>query len=161
MEYQSTLLAVRNMQRSRRFYCGLLGMTVTADFGANITLSDRVSLQTLDTWKGFIHREESGILLGNNAAELYFEEADMDGFLKRLAAAPGIEYVHPPMEHAWGQRAVRFYDPDRHIIEVGESMTTVVRRFLESGLSAEETAKRMDVPVAYILSMNRTDSASG
>lgn len=154
MDYQCTLIAVRDMERSRRFYCGLLGMTVTADFGANVTLSDRVLLQTLDTWKGFIHREESEIFLGNNAAELYFEEEDMDGFLKRLAATPGIEYVHPPMEHAWGQRVVRFYDPDRHIIEVGESMTMVVRRFLESGLSTEETAKRMDVPLEYILSMN-------
>lgn len=105
MKYQSTLLAVRNMERSRRFYCDLLGMTITADFGANITLSDCVSLQTLDTWKGFIHREESEILLGSNAAELYFEEEDMDGFLKRLAATPDIEYVHPPMEHAWGQRS--------------------------------------------------------
>ena len=153
MDYQCTLIAVRDMERSRRFYCGLLGMTVTADFGANVTLSDRVSLQTLDTWKGFIHREENEIKLGNNAAELYFEEEDMDGFLARLAQTQGIEYVHPPMEHTWGQRVVRFYDPDRHIIEVGESMKTVVQRFLQSGLSAEETAKRMDVPVDYVLSM--------
>lgn len=33
-------------------------------------------------------------------------------------------------------------------------MTMVVRRFFESGLSAEETAKQMDVPVEYILSVN-------
>ena len=25
----------------------------------------------------------------------------------------------PVKEHRWGQRVVRFYDPDRHIIEVG------------------------------------------
>ncbi|NOV61327.1 hypothetical protein B0H39_000243 [Clostridium beijerinckii] len=54
------------------------------------------------------------------------------------------------VEHSWGQRVVRFYDPDKHIIEVGENMVMVVKRFLNSGLSIEETAIRMDVPVDYI-----------
>lgn len=152
MNYQCILIAVRDMERSKRFYCDLLGMTVTTDFGANVTLSDRVALQTFDTWKSFIQKEENSITLGHNSAELYFEESDMNGFLARLAEIPGIEYVHPPKEHAWGQRAVRFYDPDRHIIEVGENMGMVVKRFLDSGLSAEETAKRMDVPAEYVQS---------
>ncbi|MBE6906917.1 MAG: glyoxalase [Ruminococcaceae bacterium] len=152
MNYQCTLLAVRDMERSKRFYCDLLGMTVTADFGANVTLSDRIALQTFDTWKSFIQREENSITLGHNSTELYFEESNMDGFLARLAETPGIEYVHPPKEHSWGQRVVRFYDPDRHIIEVGENMGMMVKRFLDSGLSAEETAKRMDVPVEYVQS---------
>lgn len=41
MNDQSTRIVVRDMERSKRFYCGLLGMTVTDDFGANVTLSDR------------------------------------------------------------------------------------------------------------------------
>jgi hypothetical protein len=32
-----------------------------------------------------------------------------------------VEYVHPLREQPWRQRVVRFYDPDHHIIEVGES----------------------------------------
>ena len=31
-----------------------------------------------------------------------------------------ISYVHPLIEHSWGQKVVRFYDPVMHIIEVGE-----------------------------------------
>ena len=61
-----------------------------------------------------------------------------------------IEYVHPVKEHSWGQRVVRFYDPDKHIIEVGENMKTVCRRFLDSGMSLEQTAERMDVPVEFV-----------
>jgi hypothetical protein len=57
------------------------------------------------------------------------------------------------MEHPWGQRAVRLRDPDGHIIEVGEDMDMVVLRFLKSGLTAAETASRMDVPESYILEM--------
>ncbi|WP_330586669.1 hypothetical protein [Aminipila terrae] len=47
---------------------------------------------------------------------------------------------------------IRFYDPDKHIIEVGENMNIVVKRFLESGLSIEDTALRMDVSISYIKS---------
>ena len=63
---------------------------------------------------------------------------------------PEISYVHPPLEHRWGQRVVRLYDPDGHIIEVGENIKTVCRRFLDSGMTVEETAQRMDVPEKFI-----------
>ena len=38
-------------------------------------------------------------------------------------------------EDEWGQRSIRFYDPDKHIIDVGESMKVVIKRFLLSGVS--------------------------
>ncbi len=37
------------------------------------------------------------------------------------------------MEHSWGQRVIRFYDLDGHLIEVGESMAMVIRRFFRGG----------------------------
>ncbi len=45
---------------------------------------------------------------------------------------------------------VLFYDLDGHIIEVAENIAMVVKRFLASGLSIEETAKRMDVGTDYV-----------
>lgn len=56
-----------------------------------------------------------------------------------------LHYVHPAKEHAWGQRAVRFYNPDGHIIEVGENMKAACRRFLDNGMTVEQTSARMDV----------------
>ena len=61
-----------------------------------------------------------------------------------------VELVHAPLEHRWGQRVVRLYDPDGHIIEVGENMKAVCRRFLDSGMTPEEAARRMDVPVKFV-----------
>lgn len=58
------------------------------------------------------------------------------------------QYLGTVLEQTWGQRSIRFYDLDRHIIEVGESMKKVVERFLASGLTMEETSKRMDVSVS-------------
>jgi hypothetical protein len=33
-----------------------------------------------------------------------------------------VELIHPILQQAWGQRVFRFYDPDRHIVEIGEPM---------------------------------------
>lgn len=147
MNYMSALLAVGDIAASKRFYHDILGMNVISDFGANITLTGGISLQTLDTWKEFIGGKS--VVLRNNAAELYFEETDIDAFLKRLRSFD-IEYVHDVKEHGWGQRVVRFYDPDGHIIEVGEAMETVVKRFRDSGMTDGQVAERMDVPLEYV-----------
>ena len=146
-KYTSTLIAVSDMEKSKQFYRDVLGMNVVADFGANITLDGGLVLQTLDTWTSFIRTDN--VVLPNNAGELYFEEEDLDAFLENLKQFD-ICYVHPLFEHRWGQRVVRFYDPDRHIIEVGEKLNTVILRFMEQGLSAEETAIRMDIPLDFV-----------
>ena len=147
MKYISTLIAVSDMKKSKQFYHDVLGMKVVADFGANVTLDGGLVMQTMDKWKSFIRTDK--VLLPNNAGELYFEEEDLDAFLENLKQFD-ICYVHPLFEHRWGQRVVRFYDPDRHIIEVGEKLNTVILRFMEQGLSAEETAIRMDIPLDFV-----------
>ena len=146
-KFTSTLIAVSDMEKSKQFYRDVLGMNVVADFGANITLDGGLVLQTLDTWRSFIRTDK--VVLPHNAGELYFEEVDMDAFCEHLKPFD-ICYVHPLFEHRWGQRVVRFYDPDKHIIEVGEKLDAVILRFMKQGLSAEETAARMDIPVDFV-----------
>lgn len=150
MRYQATLLAVRAMPRAIRFYREVLGLAVEADFGANVTLTGGIALQTLETWQEFIQRKETEITLPDLAGEIYFEEPDFDGFLRHLGSFADIAYVHPPITHRWGQRVVRFFDPDGHIIEVGETLGAVIARFSAEGLTEEEIAHRMDIPLSFI-----------
>ena len=147
LKYTSTLIAVADMEKSKQFYHDVLGLEIVADFGDNVTLDGGIALQTMNTWKTFIRTDN--VVLPNNAGELYFEEEDMDTFCDHLKKFD-ICYVHPLFEHRWGQRVVRFYDPDKHIIEVGEKLDAVILRFMEQGLSAEETAARMDIPVEFV-----------
>ena len=152
MKFISPLIVVSDMEKSKRFYYDVLGLEVVTDFGANLVLTGGIALQTKDTWSAFIQKQDSEIAFGGNAAELYFEEDDFDDFIQKMNRLKDIHYVHPVVEHSWGQRAVRFYDPDKHIIEVGENIIMVVRGFLNRGLSVEETAVRMDVSIDYIKS---------
>ena len=145
--YKGTLIAVKNMEESKKFYHDILDMNVVGDFGANVQLNDGLCLQTLETWGSFINNKD--VHLKNNAGELYFEVSDIEEFYKKLQVA-NIEYVHDLLEHNWGQRVVRFYDPDHHIIEVAEDITMVVKRFFNNGMTIEQVAERMDVPVDYV-----------
>ena len=74
-------------------------------------------------------------------------QQDFDGFLNRLKEYPDMEYLGEVIEHSWGQRVIRFYDPDGHIIEVGEDMKMVIKRFLASGMTMEEISVKMDASV--------------
>ena len=145
MKFQSTLIAVTDLERSKKFYEKYLGLDVVVDFGANVTLAGGISLQTAETWREFIGG--LNISFKGNSGELYFEEDDFDGFLQKLGE---LELVHPPIEHAWGQRVVRFYDPDGHIIEVGENLAEVTKRFKNSGKTVAEIAARMRVREEYV-----------
>lgn len=147
MKLKNPLLVVTDIDQSVEFYKTVLGLHVIMDFGANKTLTGGLALQTLETYKEFIGTAE--IRFHSNNFEIYFEEDDFDKFTNRLQKC-GVEYVHPIKQHAWGQRVVRFYDPDRHIIEVGENMNAVCKRFLDSGMTPEQVAKRMDVPIKFV-----------
>lgn len=147
MKYVSTLISVKDMEISKRFYHDVLGLDVIADLGANVTLTGGFALQTMATWQHFI--ADKDVKLHNNAIELVFEEIDFDKFLNHMKKFD-IEYVHDMIEHSWGQRVIRFYDPDYHIIEVGESMEMVVKRFKNTGMTDEQVAKRMHVSLEYV-----------
>ena len=150
MQKASFLLVVDNIQKSRIFYENVLFQDVLFDFGANITFSGGFSLQAKDVWCEFISVTEDEILKNTKNMEVYFEEDDFDAFITHLQACDDITYVHAIREYPWGQRVVRFYDPDHHIIEVGESMESVAKKLFNQGLSLEEVAERTQHPIEFV-----------
>ena len=147
MKLKNPLLVVNDIDKSVEFYKNVLGLHKIMDFGANVTLAGGLCLQSKESFKEFI--DNKNIFFGSNSFEVYFEEDDFDSFAQKLETLD-IKYVHGIKEHSWGQRVVRFYDPDMHIIEVGENMKTVCKRFLDSGMTPEQVAKRMDVPLKFV-----------
>lgn len=146
MKMKNPLIVVKDMEKSKEFYRDVLGLRVISDLGANAVLTGGLALQTEKSWKVFTGKEVS---FHGNDSEIYFEEDNFDDFIEKLKKHE-IEYVHQVKEHRWGQRVVRFYDPDMHIIEVGENMKIVCKRFADSGMTIEEIAERMDVPVKMV-----------
>ena len=145
MKYVCTVISVADISAARKFYEELFGVEVYQDYGRNIAFTCGLALQQDFDWLVNIPREK--LLKKSNNAEIVFEEQNFDGFLDKLAKYPDIEYLGEVVQHSWGQRVIRFYDLDGHIIEVGEDMKIVIQRFLNSGMSMEEVSAKMDVSV--------------
>lgn len=117
MKLKNVLIVVSNMEKSITFYKELFGLDVILDNDGNVIMTEGLVLQDANIWKSFIQKD---IVCHNNAAELYFEEPDIEAFAQKLKNySEPIQYVNPLMEHSWGQKVIRFYDPDGNLIEVG------------------------------------------
>ena len=119
MRLKNFLIVVKDIERSKRFYHDLFGLEMILDNDGNMILTDGLVLQEEKYWKEFLKKE---IIPENNSCELYFEEADIEGFIEKLESYyPEVKYVNRLMTHSWGQKVIRFYDPDGNLIEVGTS----------------------------------------
>lgn len=145
MKYMCSVMSVADINAARKFYEDLFGLELDQDYGINISFTCGLSLQQEFDW--LVNIQKDDILKKSNNMELCFEEQDFDGFLQKLKQYPDIEYVGDVVEHSWGQRVIRFYDLDGHMIEVGEEMKMVINRFLASGMTMEEISAKMDASI--------------
>lgn len=145
MKYTCTVISVADINSARKFYEDLFGLELYQDYGINVSFTCGLSLQQDFNW--LVDLPKENIMKKSNNIEICFEEQDFDSFLKKLKEYPDIEYLGKVIEHAWGQRVIRFYDLDGHIIEVGEDMKMVINRFLVSGMSMEEVSAKMDASI--------------
>lgn len=120
MRFINPIPFVRNIQCSTAFYRDILGLIVQADFGNFVLFEGGFAIhegRSLErTVWGDTSRETGPY--GRANLLLYFEDNDVDAAFTRIA--PHVELIHPVERQAWGQRVFRFYDPDRHAVEVGE-----------------------------------------
>ena len=145
MKYTCTVIAVANIKTARKFYKDLFGLELYQDYGINISFTCGISLQQEFNW--LVNLPKDKVLNNSNNIELCFEEEHFDQFLEKLKKYPDINYLDDVIEHDWGQRVIRFYDLDGHIIEVGENMKMVIKRFLDSGMSMEQISLKMDASI--------------
>ena len=145
MKLKNILLVVKDIEKSKQFYHDLFGLDVILDNEGNVILTEGLVLQEKTIWKNFLERD---IISESNSCELYFEEKNIEAFVEKLDKLyPDIKYVNRLMTHSWGQKIVRFYDLDGHLIEVGENMKMVIQRFLNAGMTIEEISIKMDVSI--------------
>ncbi len=148
IQYRLPVLAVRNVEISKKFYHDLFDQTVALDLGKNVTFSGGFAIQ--EDFDSLVDIPKCTVLHQSNNMELYFEVDDFDAFLEKLRDCLDVELVHPPKVEEWHQRVVRLYDPDWHMVEVGESMEVVARRFLQEGYDVQQTAQLIQHPIEFV-----------
>ena len=117
MRLKNILIVVKDIEKSKQFYHDLFGLELVLDNEGNMILTEGLVLQDEKIWKDFLGKE---IIPQNNSCELYFEERNIEAFVEKLEKLyPSVNYANRLMTHSWGQKVVRFYDPDGNLIEVG------------------------------------------
>jgi catechol 2,3-dioxygenase-like lactoylglutathione lyase family enzyme len=147
----STAVFVRDIETSKDFYCNLLGLQVDLDLGKNVIFRGGFTIWEIQD--SHIIPQILGVEKISNAAynrfELYFETDDLQDIYSVLKGS-STRFLHEIHEESWGQRTLRFFDPDNHLIEVGESMQKFVVRFIDQGLGIEEVSRKTHIPAEEI-----------
>ena len=145
--FQGAVLLVRDIKTSRVFYEELLGQKVLVDFGPVVGFEGGFSIWQVDHAYTILFDtqfDESSIL-GRRNLELCFEDSEIHTIWENVSSK-NIKLVHSLREQPWGQLVFRIYDPDEHIVEIGEPIPVFVSRFIAKGMSVEEVADRTSVP---------------
>ena len=151
MKFQLPLLAVQDVNVSKEFYHQLFGQEVVLDLGKNVTFSGGFAIQEDFAWLTDI--DPATIVKKPHNMELYFEVEDFDAFLLLLEKHKEVKLVHPPKKHEWQQRVIRIYDPDFHMIEIGESMEVIAKHYLSQGFSVEKVSEIIQHPVEFVTNL--------
>jgi catechol 2,3-dioxygenase-like lactoylglutathione lyase family enzyme len=116
---------VRDLAKARQFYEGLLGLETARIMSRNareiaVAYKAGLSIWQVDDAYDIIFGPTSTrpAKLGCGNWEFSFETPELDAVAARLEKA-GVGFVQRLRQLAWGQRAVRVYDPDGHIVDIG------------------------------------------
>ena len=118
MRLKNIMILVENIELSLSFYRELFGLQSMRDFGCNVMLTEGLVLQERKSFEQLVGAKAS---YGGNDTVLYFVEQDVEAFLKKLEDSRfDISYVQEGISEEGDRRVIRLYDPDGHMIEVGE-----------------------------------------
>jgi len=150
LKFVCPLVLVEDISRSRKFYETVLGQQALYDFTENITFKGDFAIHQREHFQELLGKpEQYAVTYKAHDGELYFESDEIDILLRKLEES-SVEFIHRIREQPWGQRVMRIYDPDGHIIEIGEPMDLVIQRFDKHGLSVEEICKRTSMPIEFV-----------
>jgi catechol 2,3-dioxygenase-like lactoylglutathione lyase family enzyme len=140
------LITVADIEKSRDFYERVLGQTIETDFGRNVSFGG-FAIHLRSHFQMLIDNKE--IVVGGNNFELYFEYDNVEQIVEKLKTEK-VEFVHELREQPWKQFVVRFYDPDKNIIEIGETMEYLTFRLYKQGNSFTEISTMTGLDIEFV-----------
>ena len=128
LKFINTIVFVKDIRVSKAFYTEILDLKVIEDHGSIILFENHLAIHqarelAVTVWKT---DTPSGTdqPQGRHNLLLYFETSTLEDMFARLADQ--VKLIHPIQRQAWGQAVFRFYDPDGHVIEIGEPMKGIL-----------------------------------
>lgn len=151
IKFHSTVILTDDFETMKAFYQKILQQEIEVDFGNCIGFKNSLSLWKLN--EGYPIAERLGKTFdrsGNRNLEICFETDDFERVVATLKKHD-LKYLHETTEELWGQKTIRFYDPEDNLVEIGESIPCFVKRLKEQGMTEIEVAERTSVPLKVVI----------
>lgn len=119
MRHVDTIVLVEDVHQSCLFYKEIMGLEILHDWGNMIVFKERFAIHSANQLgpeneiKELVHPGKQG----QNNIIIYFEAEDLEKEYRKMIEK-GVPVVHGIVELPW-QKIFRIYDPDHHIIEIG------------------------------------------
>jgi catechol 2,3-dioxygenase-like lactoylglutathione lyase family enzyme len=148
LNFHSTVLFVKDIEKSKHFYCNILSQEIDSDFGNNISFKTGLSLWQIPE-RHILNDNFYNKYNSNKSLEIYFETETIDEIVEFINSK-NIKKHHELIEESWGQKTIRIYDPDNNLIEIGEKLKSFIKRMYRDGLSIEQINRKSGVQINLI-----------
>ena len=143
----STVLIVSDFPKMKRFYTKVLEQKIKHDFGNCIVLEKGLALwqlkkeYPLSVKLGSVYSKE-----GNRNIEICYITENIDKAYSDLLKEE-VKFLHHIEMESWGQKTIRFFDPENNLIEIGESIPCFVRRLYTEGMTMPEVSNKTGIEI--------------
>lgn len=149
MKFICSIIVVEDIGRSRKLYENILHQKVIGDFGEyNVAFEGGLALYKKSLYQNLIGGERLICSQPNNF-ELYFEEDDLVE-IEHALMQDGFSFLHGIREEPWKQRVFRFYDYDKNIVVIAESMEKTSARLFKENMTADEMPQMTGMPLEQV-----------
>lgn len=124
LKFINSIAFVKDISTSKTFYAEILGLKIVEDHGAFVLFEDHFALHqahelAVTVW-GADCPPGTDQPQGRQNLLLYFETEELEQRFAQIKDR--VKLIHPLQRQAWGQVVFRFYDPDGHVVEIGEPL---------------------------------------
>lgn len=150
MHFHSSVIFVQDIEISKDFYTRILKQEIEHDFGKNVSFTSGLSIWEIRPEHIIVKNLD--IKKKSNRMELYFEHENIDeAFI--ILEKENTRFLHKILEEPWGQRTIRFFDPDDHLVEIGEPIPVFVENMKKQGMSVDQISGKSGIPVEAVRSI--------
>jgi catechol 2,3-dioxygenase-like lactoylglutathione lyase family enzyme len=122
IKFAHNVIFIHDIDVSKHFYRDILGIKLIQDHKIFLLFENDFAIHQAKEVIFAIYKSdksESEELQGRNNIDIYFETDELERAYQQIIEH-NVEIIHPIEKQSWGQRVIRFYDPDNHIVEIGE-----------------------------------------
>ncbi|HDQ07170.1 MAG TPA: hypothetical protein ENN44_00045 [Methanoculleus sp.] len=149
--FRGCVLFVTDIARSRDIYEKCFGQVPEVETALMVAYNGGLAIWDAEYARTVLYGDPMAGMgtATRHGAEIWFECDDLAPCLHAVAGA-GLTFLHPVREEAWGQMTFRCFDPDGHLIEVGETVAGFIGRMYREGMSVAAIAEKTGVAAPVI-----------